>query len=326
MLTHSHTSSTRLPQTTVRSSVPPSLPILEWLFNLHTSCPVWLSDWERALEELSNTGRSTYRGRDLEATNDGTRISPLPDSSFNKKGVTAPNLHCLFCCCHADISAMVNAMGKPETHSEFRASLKDILLTQFPHDKAWTKAIRHKFGIINAKEKRRAHDSAIYPRILAERRHSLVLIKQNGEWKTRKGMPLESVLSNSHDHRKTFINLMVRMPGLTRIEIPTNMDFEAAIPPAEQTLKALLSRNHTAARARRMKLEWEFAIRRIRGMGLKGCFDPATQSVIVDPRHMDTLRHEICHWLLGHEIGRQSKSARQKAEEEVHALMKKLFK
>lgn len=293
---------------------------LRKILDIHAKCPVWMQQWKRASQLLETTGKAQYRGFHLLKIKDSVLVS-LSGENYR----TIQSHEALFSLCHTDVAVMLDALKKSSTNDDFRDHLCKILLAQFPHDKAWTQMIRHRVGIIKAREKRRAHDSATQPRLLAERRHSLVLIKTKGVWHTRKGVPLDRVLVNSQEHRRIFIELLTKMPGLIRIEIPTGMDFAAAIPAAERTLAALTSRNHTAAKVRRINLEWCFAIRRIRGMGLKGCFDPATQTVIVDPRHMDSLGHEVCHWMLGHDVGNLSKQDREMAEKEVHQLMKRLF-
>ena len=59
------------------------------------------------------------------------------------------------------------------------------------------------------------------------------------------------------------------------------------------------------------------AIRRIKRLGARGLYDQASQTVIVDPRHPETLLHELAHWALEHD----HMTAHTQAEEEVEALL-----
>ena len=103
------------------------------------------------------------------------------------------------------------------------------------------------------------------------------------------------------------------------------MDYTGAAKVAHEVQQALTGSNRVVVRARNEGRTWSLAIRRIQSMGLHGCFDVATQTVIVDPRHIQTLKHELCHWLLGHEVEVFDTQQLEAREKEVDGLMKRLF-
>lgn len=278
-----------------------------WLYALKDLCPEWTAQWEcltaRGVTDLAN---------DL-AEDD----SPSHADDF-----------ALFCQQHQRLATLVDALAHAHTQGEAMLQrLERVLIAQFPLDKAWRDAIQHRTSLLRARQKSRKHGAAYLPRILAERRNALVLVREkDGIWRTRKGAPAEQGLKQSGAARRAFLQALMRIPSLTRIEIPLTMDFTGAEAIAADVRRALASRHSMAVAARKANRTWALALRRIQSMGLKGCFDAASQTVIVDPRHLDSLKHEICHWLLEHgvDVPRTGEHI-QAHEQQVHALMQELF-
>lgn len=273
-------------------NAPVSSLTLRWMYALMAHCPGWKSQWERRVA--------------------GDQASDLD----------------LFCSYHHRIAALVDALPHaPSVNALALQSLERVLLAQFPTDDAWRKAIRHRVGLVRARGKTRKHSGVYWPRILAERRSALVLKRQpDGAWASRKGAAAVQVLAQSGADRRHFLQTLMEIPGLQRIEIPLFMDFKGAPAVAIEIKRALASRTTLAMAARKEGRTWNLALRRIRSMGLNGCFDAAGQTVIVDPRHVESMKHEVSHWLLGHGVGRSGAGEMEQKEKEVEALLKRLFR
>ena len=279
---------------------------LRWLYALKGKCPEWYAQWEQSPVRLQETAPGSVAGS-----------NPSRADDFS-----------LFCQQHRRLATLVDALAHAATHEkEMLQRLERVLIAHFPSDDAWRSAIHHRTGLLRARQTTRKHGAAYLPRILAERRQALVLIRgKKGTWHTRKGVPAEQGLKRGGAHRSAFLQELMRIPSLTRIEVPLAMDFTGAETVAAEVRKALASRQQMAVAARKEKRTWALALRRIQSMGLKGCFDAASQTVIVDPRHMDSMKHEICHWLLEHGVeGPRQASQTQVHEQQVHTLMQDFF-
>lgn len=270
---------------------PTLLPTLRWLYDLMDQCPNWKAQWTKRL----------HGGQD-------------------------PTLVTFFESYH-HLASLVDAM--PHAHdagdSAFQ-SMERVLVAQFPIDPAWKNAIRHRAGLIRSKDKSRKHGAAYLPRILAERRNAVVLIRNHeGVWHSQKNAKASQVLRQSSDVRREFLETLMNIPSLQRIEIPQHMDFSGAAPIAIEVKHALATQTKVAMAARKQGRTWGLALRRIQSMGLNGCFDAASQTVIVDPRHLESMKHEVCHWLLNHGIETEDRKRFSDREIETEALTEKIF-
>lgn len=300
---------------------------LQWLLDLLPYCPSWQGRWTRVSYDLTHKGRAHYRNLLLVRKRAGIQVGAVGRQHDAATTTLARDDETLFRLCHQDLAALIDAL--PCAHkkgTDSFESLSKVVLAQFPSDAPWVRAMNYRIGMARRVILTSKHDPANYPRILAPRRSSLALVKSRaGAWKSSRGASIKVILKNSHSDRREFIQALLEIPGLESIEIPTDVDFRGAADCAAKISKALSSKHKTAAQARMKGRTWSLALRRIRGVGLRGCFDAATQTVIVDPRHLDSLKHEICHWLLDHSIGRMDANRLQRSEQEVHRLMGRLF-
>lgn len=302
---------------------------LNSLWELYPRCPRWQAKWEAAVAGVSRKDRTSYRGYTITRTKDGVSVSMPGAGAWATRvimGEVAPKA--LFGACHADLALMVDTLAHARNKDvKMLAGLEKVLLAQFPGDAAWEQAIRHRVGMLRATGKCRKHDAAIYPRILAERRNALVLIKgHKGQWETKKGSSVDRVLLASGADRRKALFVLMGLPGLRRIELPTNLNFEQMLVVAEKLSVALKGRHPLVVSARKGERQWSLAVRRIQSMGLNGCFDAASQAIIVDPRHLDSACHELCHWLIGHDVAAPNVGDMRKIERQVHRLEDCLFR
>lgn len=270
----------------------PSPTTMRWLYDLRPKCPSWTRQWERKV------GRDNLQSEDL------------------------------FFRHHQNIAVLVDALPQAQRNSgqEALACLEKVLLGQFPADPVWKNAIRHRVGLVKSHGKDRKHSAAISPRILAPRRNATLLVRDPVDgWKTSKGSPISKVLSHSHPTRRQFIEKLCQLPGLVSIELPLSMDYKSSPELAQQVKRALMGSTQEVVRAREEGRTWSLAIRRIQSMGINGCFDVASQTIIVDPRSLQSIKHELCHWLLGHEVEVLDARRLEVREAEVDELMERLF-
>lgn len=270
---------------------PTLLPTLRWLYDLMEQCPNWKAQWTKRLQSGQEPTLVTFL-----------------DSYHH-------------------LASLIDAM--PHAHaaggSAFQ-SMERVLVAQFPIDPAWKNAIRHRAGLIRSKDKSRKHGSAYLPRILAERRNAVVLIRNKaGDWHSQKSAKASQVLRQSSDDRRAFLESLMGISSLQRIEIPQHMDFAGAAAIAIEVKHALATQTQVAMAARKHGRTWGLALRRIQSMGLNGCFDAASQTVIVDPRHLESMKHEVCHWLLEHGIETEDRKRFSDREIETEALAEKIF-
>ena len=305
-----------------------------WLWKVHQDIPVWKHQWRRAINHMRCQGRARYRGVWIEKNEvlertlarqgnaEQNQIRPAPFGGSTGV-VLSPSNPDLFLTVHSDLVGLVSSL--PGAAREGGMSLVlEILLGQWPNEQAWTKAVRHRAAMIKTgmtpKEVGRG-----WERILRERKSSLVLAKRpSGEWRTRKDGSLKQVLESSTLSRQKAIKALIRLPGMVSLEMPRQLRFTVVLKVARSLRKVLRSDHPLVTQALSSGRTWGLAVRTIHSLGVKGCFDPATQTVIVDPRHLDTAIHELCHWLLGHEPQWASQESFQRAESEVDALLKDL--
>lgn len=274
------------------SNVNPALrPTLRWLYELMVHCPNWKAQWFKRL----NGGQQ-----------------PTSLTFFNH---------------YQHLASLIDAMPHAQAMGgSALESIERVLVAQFPLDPAWKQAIRHRAGLSRSKEKSRKHGAAYLPRILAARRNAVVLIRNElGAWQSQKNAKASQVLEKSGEARRAFLETLMGIPSLVRIEIPTQMDFTGAASIATEVQQALATQVNVAQTAKKEGRSWSLALRRIQSMGLKGCFDSASQTVIVDPRHLQSLKHEVCHWLLDHGIDTHDRKNFLTREREVETLTEKLF-
>lgn len=266
-------------------------PTLRWLQELMGQCPNWQAQWLKRLHGKQD----------------------LTSKAFFQ------HYHYL--------AQLIDAM--PVAYAVSTSALKNleqVLVAQFPMDPAWKNAVRHRSGMIRSKDKPRKHGAAYLPRILAERRNAVVIIRNpEGEWQSQKSVKAAQILFQSGQERRAFLETLMSIPSLKRIEIPAIMDFTGAAAVAAEVRDALAGQNQATTDARKIGRNWNLALRRIRSMGLNGCFDSATQTVIVDPRHMESMKHEVCHWLLDHGTEAHTEKRFSYREGEAENLEKELF-
>lgn len=308
--------------------------IKAWFFDVHSRCPVWARKWEKALSTLRSSGVVTYRGHSL--LMDQNRVfSQTKDGVKNYLGVigesetkTKNTYEKAFLWCHQDTLALISNMPRALDYPN-RASfsyIKKILPLFYPHDVEWGKAVLEYVGNEERKLKsNKKTNTEFLPRLLSERKAALVLVRgESGAWTTREGVELNVVLQRGNAWRAQMIEVMTKIPSLCRIEIPFSLDFQEATTIAQEISQVLNGKHPLIKEVRKEGHKWNLAFRRIQGMGFNGCFDVATQTIVVDPRHLESMKHEFCHWLLGHEVNARNKKL-SICENEVHTLENEIF-
>lgn len=271
-------------------------------------CPTWMLTWKRVITSLTKNTPCCYRSWTLTSTNNMVTGVLRGERSFT----VAINDPLLFLYCHEDLHRVWNVYFKNPKNQ----LVKKLLLHQWPADPVWKQEIE----TIEQNFTQFSISSRYLPRLLAERKQALILYKQQNCWVNRNGTEFKNLLNkNSKTKQKTLL-LLTQLPLLEKIEIPPYLDWNTLSSIVCDLLKGLkkpliqdLLKGHK---------HWSLAFRRIEGMGFKGCFDAASQTVIVDPRHLDTLKHEVCHWILGHDIDTYSVLDKEK---EVEQLLQTIF-
>lgn len=290
--------------------------VSQWLIATYNRCPVWQRSWGLALAQLRSSGKAIYRGRPV------TRADLLADcaKAYPSQVPYLNQEQALFLGAHLNLISLVNCLSQdiPEEQRE----LVGRLLLASNSDQAWERAVRHRIKMLGV-AKSRSHGSPTnvggLSRALFTRKDSHVFLRTHQGWQTRKGSAMSRVLATSAPTRRRALSLLIRLPGLVSIELPREMKFSVLLRVARQ-IKADLSSGHPLVeKAMQERREWNLAVRRIQFSGLQGLFDPATQTLIVDPRHLCAIRHELCHWLLGHDV-RVATPQGQDPELEVHQL------
>lgn len=198
----------------------------------------------------------------------------------------------------------------------FEANVR--LLEAQSSDPAWQKAVRARLALVEraAMQPARSRGDAIalMPRRDSWRAH----LDDNSQWQLHDGRALSQFLRVGSSARRVAWQSASTLPRLEAIEMPTkHLEGFVWAEAFDETARWLTCGHPNIQAALESAPAWRLAIRRIRSVGLRGLFDPSTQTVIVDPRHPDTLKHELAHWALGHTAG---VGARQ-AEVEVDALL-----
>lgn len=279
------------------------------LWEMFPQCPTWTLAWQRTLDALHSKGSSCYNHLLLRKENGCVVARKNGDVVFC---VTDNNPQLLFVQCHQSLAALWDLFVKLNGQCPL---LRQSLLSTWRTDKVWCETIRS----MHAPDV----SSRYLPRLLAERKHALVLSKTNGEWRTRKDRPATQVLNASSEKKRQALQMLMDLPLLNKIEMPRVFDYHELLPvlnTLNDGLKSAYVIDHALTAKR---TPWTLAFRRVQGMGFKGCFDAASQTIIVDPRHMETLLHEVCHWLLGHEIHVGKSLATE--EDQVENLLKTVF-
>ena len=258
------------------------------LWEIFPHCPTWTLAWQRTLDSLHTNGSSCYNHLSLFKENGCVVARQNGEVVFCVKD---NNPQLLFAQCHQRLAALWDVFVKIKGQCPM---LRQSLLSVWRTDKVWCQTIRslHTADV----------STRYLPRLLSERKHALVLHKTNDEWRTRKNRPAKQVINASLDDKRQALEMLMDLPLLRKIEIPKVFDYDQLLP-VLNTLKNGLKSTYAIDHALAAKCTpWSLAFRRVQGMGFKGCFDAASQTIIVDPRHMNTLLHEFCHWLLGHDI------------------------
>lgn len=282
------------------------------LFEVFCHCPAWQTKWSGMLAHLKEVGEIQYRNHRLKTKKDkivGYDLGGKMAFSAHKDDVRG-----LFLQCHNYLLDLWVAFWNAHKKGNACHLLKKTLLLQWPTDKVWVQ-------MLNTPLPTAPIQTRYFPRLLAERKHALVLKKMGGCWVTRNGAPVTRVTHMCREEKKLCLEALMDLPLLVKIEIPSNMDFERLLPVLENIRRAL--KKPIICQRVKQKTGWNVAFRRIQGMGLKGCFDAASQTIVVDPRHPETLMHEMCHWMLGHGVVSVGKGVA--AEKQVDELMGEVF-
>lgn len=208
------------------------------------------------------------------------------------------------------------ARDKPDL---FEASAK-LLLAQ-SHEKPWQNAMKWRLAIVRRTASGSRTEVCGEALAFKPRNDAWIGTKDAslGQWSIQDGRSLATFLRHGDDGRRALWNTLVALPSLTKIELPTkHLGQEAWAEAASKAGKFLQSNHLEVQQALYSGRTWGLAVRRIKRLGLRGLFDPDTQTVIVDPRHPETLSHELAHWVLGHHY----RTDPLKAEKEVHVLLK----
>lgn len=212
---------------------------------------------------------------------------------------------------------MINAlpiMAKTDPRL-FQASINS-LLAQNPGSEDWRRAIRRRVMMIQREETARLRGDRI---LLAERRDAWGATKQaDGSWRMRDGRSMDEFMDRGREGRRSILRAATLLHGLVSIEIPkSHMAGKAWARELRRTAKWLNGDHPALVEARESGRTWHLAVRRTKRLRIRGAFDAATQTIVVDPRHPETLRHELAHWVLRHD----GNSTAGKAETDVEALL-----
>lgn len=137
-------------------------------------------------------------------------------------------------------------------------------------------------------------------------------------WRMADGRTLARFVADGRAGRGAAWREAARLPRLAGIEMPTKHMNGHAWADAFAGVRQWFDGNDILMAAAGKRPCWRMAIRRIHSAGLRGLFDPVSQTVIVDPRDPDTLAHEVAHWALGHAAGMPA----WLAEREVAGLLR----
>jgi hypothetical protein len=264
--------------------------------------------------DVSQQTREAWRGRQRHASNTHSWLQRAKAliARWPKDGLS-----------DRAIVDLVNALPtlaryKPDL---FEASAK--LLSAQSNDTAWQSAINRRLAIV-----RRAMDCG-RPNLRGEalaftaRNDSWIGKKDppGGSWHIQDGRSLDKFIQQGGSGRRLLWTELANTPGLTSVELPTKHLGQEAWAIAVIEVKQLLAADDPNIRqAIDSGKTWRLAVRRIKRLGVQGLFDPDTQTVIVDPRHPETLLHEVAHWVLGHDSLIGAERAEREADELLLAL------
>ena len=218
------------------------------------------------------------------------------------------------------IVKLVNALPTlaRNTPELFEASVK-LLMAQ-NDDPAWQGSLNRRLAVIRraVQDKRPGFRGDALAFMV--RNDSWIGIKDEncGQWTIHDGRSLDKFIQHGGHGRKFLWSALTKIPALTRVEIPAkHLGYEAWAAGVLKITQFLESDHPKVQQALQSGRTWKLAVRRIKRLGLRGLFDPDTQTVIVDPRHPGTLLHELGHWVLNH----NQHTDPLKAEKQVHALL-----
>lgn len=282
------------------------------VWNIHNHCPAWRMQWQRALTTLYKKRCHFYRHFDVTLVKNSVIVSTSYDqhiflSKLNEKE--------LFFICHRDIVDLFGTFMRMTKNGTSSSLIERVLINQWPTDRMWVNAIRQLV------QSTYYNPSARYlPRLLAERKKALVLERTDDTWVSTKGLSLDKLFKKSDGIQRRAFELLLSLPMLCKIEIPFALDYEQFLPILQTIHQSIQAHPEMFTNT----TPWQLSFRRIQGMGLNGCFDAASQTIIIDPRALHTLTHEFCHWLLGHGIHTARDIHIQ--EQQVDTLLQTVFK
>lgn len=300
------------------------------LLGVYRKCPSWRGRWAEVRSELNASGATTYRGWRLALTSEGI----LLDHARYPGGVMPPwddksDGGPLFERCHQDLIDALAALA-PALRADrplFDRLVRELAL-HWPSDPAWTAALHHRVATIEALAYRRnpGDGQGLHPKLLAPRRESLQLHRvDRGRWQSAGGVAGEVIMAQGHPDRQAALATLMHLPGLVAIELPPRLDYSVVRLLARDLERVSQSSSPVVKHALQQGRTWRLAIRRIQGLGFNGCFDAPSQTLIVDPRHLISVRHEFCHWVLNHGVKKESETSHEDPEAQVHRLEEELF-
>ena len=292
----------------------------DWLFSVHQKCPVWRAQFRRFYQNLCQDKKATYRHFAVFLSGQHSFI--VEGQKGNASHLTQRNL---FWALHGDIEDLLKALSQDENTVSLEVA-QSLLSSLWP-DKAWKVALVQRVGAIRgAKNRKERVFSTLRPLVFARRTDSLLLQRKNNTWHTEKGTKLESIIKRSRYSKAEALKVLSQLPGLSSMEIPKGkLKWSYILREAKNLRRALRSKNAYVKTFLAQENEWHVAFRRLHKMGLNGCFDCVTNTIIVDPRSFETLKHEFCHMVLGHNLELSEKKATEAFEYEACRLESLLF-
>jgi len=206
------------------------------------------------------------------------------------------------------------AREKPEV---FQASAQ-LLLTQSP-DKTWQRAMNLRLAVVRRAVEINRAKRLVGDQLALQRRNDawVAIQEKTGAWTINNGRHLSHFISRGGRERGLFWSELSKLPGLIEIETPTKHMGYAGWQNSIHKAARLLFEHPIFQLARNKNRTWKLAIRRVKRLGIRGLYDHSTQTIIVDPRHPETLLHELGHWVLEH----NQMTAHTQAENEVEELI-----
>ena len=191
----------------------------------------------------------------------------------------------------------------------------NLLKAQHPSE-TWKAAIQRRANMMRRDQNRsNLRGNHI---LLAPRKNTWSAMRSHDRWMMSSGGTLDDFLTTSRWQRKRLVGACIQLHGIQSFEFPMCHLGLNTWANALHAAKRWLNCDHPILKqARSRGLRWNLAVRRIKRLRVRGVYDCNTQMVVVDPRHPETLIHELAHMVLGH----TNDTPLQQAENEVDELL-----